>query len=117
MVFDYIGTPGAFSQDVSALSHEMGEWIDDPFTNNNSPCGIYETGDPLEREANYGGYPYVTNGMTYNLQDLAQPPYFGAPPAGTLNGRATFQGTKLKVCQNGAYPTLVKQDPTIGGAP
>lgn len=102
MVFDYIGTPGAFAQDVSALSHEMGEWLDDPFTNNNSPCGIYEVGDPLEREANYGGYPYVSNGMTYNLQDLAQPPYFGAPASTTLNGRATFQGTALSVCQNGA---------------
>jgi hypothetical protein len=101
-VFDYVGTPGAFSQDVSALSHEMGEWLDDPFTNNNSPCGIYENGDPLEREANFGGYPYVSNGMTYNLQDLAQPPYFGAPASTTLDGRATFQGTALTVCQNGA---------------
>jgi len=102
MVFDYVGKPGAFSQDVSALSHEMGEWLDDPFVNNNSPCGIYENGDPLEREANFGGFPYVTNGMTYNLQDLAQPPYFGAPAGTTLNDRATFQGTVLSVCQNGA---------------
>jgi len=101
-VFDYIGTSGAFSQDVSALSHEMGEWLDDPFTNNNSPCGIYEVGDPLEREANYGDYPYVVGTMTYHLQDLAQPPYFGAPKSTTLKGRATFQGTKLSVCQNGA---------------
>jgi hypothetical protein len=101
-VFDYVGTPGAFSQDVSALSHEMGEWLDDPYTNNNSPCGIYEVGDPLEGESNYGGYPYTTNGMTYNLQDLAQPPYFGAPASTTLKGRATFQGTKLAVCANGS---------------
>jgi hypothetical protein len=40
--------------------------------------------------------------MTYNLQDEAQPPYFGAPKAKTLGGRATFQGTALTVCQNGA---------------
>ena len=26
----YIDHPGAFSQDVSALSHEIGEWMDDP---------------------------------------------------------------------------------------
>ncbi|MEO7026719.1 MAG: hypothetical protein ABI056_04110 [Caulobacteraceae bacterium] len=102
MLFDYVGKPGAFSQDVSALSHEMGEWLDDPFTTNNSPCGIYETGDPLEGEANYGGYPYTVGGFTYNLQDLAQPPYFGAPASTSLNGRATFQGTTLSVCQNGA---------------
>ncbi len=101
-IFDYLGTPGVFSQDVSALSHEMGEWLDDPFTNNNSPCGIYENGDPLEREANYGGYPYTANGMTYNLQDLAQPPYFGAPPKTSLDSRFTFQGTALTVCENGS---------------
>jgi len=103
MLFDYIGKSGAFSQDVSALSHEMGEWLDDPLTVNNSPCGIYENGDPLEGDANYGDYAYVVNGlMTYHLQDLAQPPYFGAPKKTSLNGRATFQGTSLSVCQNGA---------------
>ncbi|MDQ2762671.1 MAG: hypothetical protein M3Y22_04030, partial [Pseudomonadota bacterium] len=102
-VFDYVGKSGVFSQDVSALSHEMGEWLDDPFTTNNSPCGIYENGDPLEGDANYGDYAYVVNGlMTYHLQDLAQPPYFGAPASTTLNGRATFQGTNLSVCQNGS---------------
>ncbi|MEO8926256.1 MAG: hypothetical protein ABI306_03750 [Caulobacteraceae bacterium] len=102
MLFDYVGKSGAFSQDVSALSHEMGEWLNDPLTTNNSPCGIYENGDPLEREANFGDYPYVVGTMTYNLQDLAQPPYFGAPASTTLNGRASFQGTALSVCQNGA---------------
>ena len=28
--FTFIPVPGDFSQDVSALSHEMGEWMDDP---------------------------------------------------------------------------------------
>ena len=102
MVFDYVGKSGVFSQDVSALSHEMSEWLDDPYTNNNSPCGIYEVGDPLEGEANYGDYAYNVGGFTYHLQDEAQPPYFGAPASTTLNGRATFQGTNLGVCQNGA---------------
>jgi len=101
-VFDYIGKSGAFSQDVSALSHELGEWVDDPFVNNNSPCGIYEVGDPLEGDANYGDYAYVVGNMTYHLQDLAQPPYFGAPPSTSLNGRTTFQGTSLAVCANGS---------------
>jgi hypothetical protein len=100
-VFDYIGTPKVFAQDVSALSHEMGEWLDDPYTNNLGCGGLYENGDPLEGEANYGGYPYTTNGMTYNLQDLVTPPYFGAPASTTLDGRFTFQGTKLSICQNG----------------
>ena len=104
-VFDYVGNTtgkGVFSQDVSALSHELAEWYFDPFVNNNSACGIYEVGDPLERESNYGGYPYTANGMTYNLQDEAQPPYFGAPPATSLDSRFTFQGTVLTPCQNGS---------------
>ena len=55
--FTYIQYPGDFSQDVSALSHEVGEWMDDPLTNggNGSPCGILENGDPLE-----GGSPATT---------------------------------------------------------
>ncbi len=104
--FTYIQNSGgslAFAQDVSALSHEIGEWLDDPFTNNNSPCGIYETGDPLENTANYGDYNYTLNGFTYHLQDLANPVYFGAPAStiGALRG-TTFVGTSLSVCQNGA---------------
>ena len=31
--FEYITYSGDFSQDVSALSHEVGEWMDDPLTN------------------------------------------------------------------------------------
>jgi hypothetical protein len=102
-MFTYITEAGEFSQDVSALSHELGEWIDDPYTNNTSPCGgLYEVGDPLEREANYGDYPYTVGKVTYHLQDLALLPYFGGPTGVTLDNLDTLQGTKLKVCQNGA---------------
>jgi hypothetical protein len=110
-MFTFIQTSGAFSQDVSALSHEVGEWVDDPLTNNNSvpaSCGtqgndslIYEVGDPIEVDANYGDYPYVLNGVTYHLQDLVLPPYFGAPTSTSVNGWYTFQGTNFSVCQNG----------------
>ena len=102
----YVDHPGAFSQDVSALSHEVGEWADDPLTvnynGNNTPCGILEVGDPLESNPNYGGYPYSLHGFTYNLQDLVTLPYFGAPPSTTVNDRFTFQGESLSVCQNGS---------------
>jgi hypothetical protein len=101
----YVDHPGAFSQDVSALSHEVGEWADDPLTvnynGNNTPCGILEVGDPLENNANYGGYPYTLHGFTYNLQDLVTLPYFGAPATTSVNDWFTFQGEKLTVCQNG----------------
>lgn len=102
----YVDHVGVFSQDVSALSHEVGEWADDPltvnFNGNNTPCGILEVGDPLEGNANYGGYHYVLHGFTYNLQDLVTLPYFGAPTSTTVNGWLSFQGESLGVCSNGS---------------
>lgn len=102
----YVDHAGAFSQDVSALSHEVGEWMDDPLTvnynGNNTPCGILEVGDPLENNPNYGAYHYSLHGFTYNLQDLVTLPYFGAPPSTSVNDWFTFQGESLSVCQNGS---------------
>ena len=69
---------------------------------NNTPCGILENGDPLENNSNYGAYPYAVNGFSYNLQDLVTLPYFGAPPATSVNGFFTFQGESLAVCANGS---------------
>ena len=102
----YIQNNGAFAQDVSALSHEIGEWLDDPNTNNNVPpaCGsgaVLEVGDPLEGNANYGGYPYTLGGFTYNLQDLTLLEYFGAPANTSVNNWTTFQGESLPFCSNG----------------
>lgn len=102
----YIGTPGVFSQDVSALSHEIGEWMDDPLVVNTSgnpvACGILEVGDPEEDESNYGAFPYTLNGFTYNLQDLTFLPYFGAPASTSVNRSLTFQGNPfgLSICSN-----------------
>jgi hypothetical protein len=104
-VFSYVDHPGDFSQDVSALSHEIGEWMDDPLVlnnGNNTPCGTLENGDPLENTANFGGFPYTLGGFTYNLQDLTTMPYFGAPPSTSVNSEFTFQGQHLTVCQNGS---------------
>lgn len=105
MVADYDSHPGVFSQDVSALSHEIGEWVDDPLTNgqNNSPCGILENGDPLEGTGNYGSYPYVLHGFTYNLQDLVFLRYFGAPATTSVNNWWSFQNYPFtSICQNGS---------------
>jgi len=99
--FSYIDHTGVFSQDVSALSHETGEWMDDPFTNNAGCGGLLEVGDPLEGETNYGGYPYTLNGFTYNLQDLVLLQYFGQSPSTSVNGWYSFQNANLTVCSNG----------------
>jgi hypothetical protein len=105
--FTYVDTPGVFSQDVSALSHEVGEWMDDPLTNggNNSPCGILENGDPLEGGQPghpYGDWAYTLNGFTYHLQDLVMLPYFGAPHSRSVNGWLSFQNAALSICSNGS---------------
>ncbi len=105
----YIQNAGEFAQDVSALSHEIGEWLDDPNTNNPVPsnCGsgaVLEVGDPLEGNSNYGGYPYTVGGFTYNLQDLTLLTYFGAPAGTSLatgQTNTTFQGEYLPFCSNG----------------
>jgi len=102
----YVSRVAAFAQDVSALSHEIGEWADDPLVvnvnGNNTPCGILENGDPLENNANFGDFGYTVGGFTYNLQDLVTLPYFGAPPSTSVHGVFTFHNQGLTVCQNGA---------------
>ncbi len=109
--FTFIGTAGAFSQDVEALSHEAGEWMDDPLVVNNgnpvsSKCGagaILEVGDPEEVFANYGGFPYTLGGFTYNLQDLTYLEYFGAPTTTSVGGEMTFHDNPfgLTICSQG----------------
>ena len=103
--FTYIDHPGDFSQDVSALSHEVGEWMMDPLTNNGNqtPCGIMENGDPLEGTANYGSTHYMLHGFTYNLQDLVFLRYFGGPADTSVNSWWTFQNYPFTtICQNGS---------------
>lgn len=97
----YVDTVGAFSQDVSAISHELGEWMDDPFTDNRVYChdnSILEVGDPLEGKPNYGGFPYDLNGFTYNLQSLVFLGYFGAPRSTSVNSWLSFQNDETHVC-------------------
>jgi hypothetical protein len=97
----YVDSPGSFAQDVSALSHELGEWMDDPFVDNLVNCqdnGIMEVGDPLEGGPNYGAYPYTLGGVTYNLQSLVFIGYFGAPPSTSVHSWLAFQNDESSVC-------------------
>ena len=97
----YVDSPGSFSQDVSALSHEIGEWLDDPFVDNSVNCNdnsILEVGDPLEGNSNYGAYPYALGGFTYNLQSLVFLGYFGAPPSTSVHSWLAFQNDESHVC-------------------
>jgi hypothetical protein len=97
----YVDSPGAFSENVSAMSHEIGEWMDDPFVDNAVNCAdnqILEVGDPLENNANYGTFPYKVNGFTYNLQSLVFLGYFGAPPTTSVHNWYSFQNDEAGVC-------------------
>jgi len=107
--FTYITTAGVFSQDVSALSHEIGEWADDPLypRENNTPCGILEVGDPLENGQSghpYGTWVYPLHNFNYHLQDLVTLKYFGGDPNGPVNSYWTFQGYNgiTQICQLGS---------------
>jgi hypothetical protein len=86
-----------FSQDVAALSHEIGEWYDDPFTNNRVPCtdnSILENGDPLVLH----DFPYNISGFNYHLQDLVFIDYFGAPKTIPVNNWLSFQNDEKNTC-------------------
>ncbi|HEY5046846.1 MAG TPA: hypothetical protein VII49_02355 [Rhizomicrobium sp.] len=98
----FVTDSGAFSQDISAFSHEFGEWYDDPLTNNGSACGgLLEVGDLLERKANYGTFPVVLNGVTYHPQYLGWMEYFGAPANFSGNNWLDNGHLETSVCQDG----------------
>jgi hypothetical protein len=82
--------------DTSVLSHEIGEWVNDPLGKNLTPAwghigqvsgcqGNYEVGDPLSGTL----MPTVKmpNGFTYHLQELAFFSWFyRLMPSGGVNG-------------------------------
>jgi hypothetical protein len=97
----YVGSKGAFSEDVSAISHEVGEWMDDPFVDNHVNCydnSILEVGDPLEGNPLYGTFPYSHNGFTYHLQSLVFLGYFGAPKTTSVHSWLAFQNDESNIC-------------------
>jgi len=96
--------------DVQALSHEVAEWLNDPFVGalavgyvnlippavlpgTGGACIInFETGDPLE--APPVAFTQTTNGTTYHLQDeVFLPWYLHTTPSFSVNGQYTFQNT------------------------
>jgi len=95
-----IGTyldPGVFtgSADISALSHEVGEWVNDPFGNNTVPTWGHvgqvagcqtnlEVGDPLSGNI----FAVKLNNFTYHMQDLAFFSWFARQtPSIAIDGR------------------------------
>jgi hypothetical protein len=104
--------PGTFVDnifsDVVALSHEVAEWLNDPFVGGFSGINFippavlpgtggacivnFEAADPLE--AGPTEFTQVTNGTTYHLQDAVFLPwYLHTTPSFSVNGWYTFRNT------------------------
>jgi hypothetical protein len=92
--FEASGAFPPFISNTSIASHEVGEWMDDPFGNNPTPAwghtgqvggcqGNLEVGDPLTGT----NIPPVTgaNGFAYNLQELAFFSWFYGAPSIAVN--------------------------------
>ena len=92
---------GIFSvpiQDIHAMSHEIGEWMDDPFGNNIVPTwgkvgqvsgcqNNLENGDPVTGKA----FTATLNGFTYHPEDLVFFSWFARQsPSIAVNGWYTF---------------------------
>ena len=85
------------------MSHEIGEWMDDPFPGSNivncQDNGFMEDGDPLEHnQQTFGDFPYKVGNFTYHLQSLVFLGYFGAPRNTSLLKWLSFQNDEKNVC-------------------
>ena len=91
--------------DVSIMSHEVAEWMNDPFGNNPTPLwghtgqvagcqGNLEVGDPLSGTL---APPIFNpeNGFTYHMQELAFFSWFYGAPSVGVNGWFSDNGTFL----------------------
>lgn len=93
-------------QDNFALSHEVSEWLNDPFTDNLVPpwlalgpapfCqGNLETGDVLE-ELDNAPFSVTINGLTFHVQSEALLPWFERQsPSTAVAGAYSYPDTTL----------------------
>jgi hypothetical protein len=91
--------------DVLPISHEVGEWMNDPFGNNPTPAwghvgqvggcqGNLEVGDPLTPTPAPTIFNPV-NGFTYHMQELAFFSWFYGAPSVGVHGWFSDNGTFL----------------------
>lgn len=102
--FDVSGFFVPSANDTAIVSHEVGEWVNDPYVINRTPAwghtgqvggcqGNLEVGDPLTgKEA-----PRIfgKNGFTYHLQELAFFSWFFGNPSVGIHGWDSNNGTFL----------------------
>ena len=105
-----INDVGPLLADVSTLNHEVAEWINDPYIDNEAPlwafppfntsCGdnpFVEVGDPQGNGPDYDQFPTVEvplHGFTYHLQDIALLQWFTREtPSSAYHGWYDFPST------------------------
>lgn len=99
------GIVGPGVADVTAMSHEISEWFNDPFGNNLVPAWQYpnpslgcqnnlETGDPLATLPN-AGFPVPIDGITFHPQNQVLLPWFTSQPSDAYDHAYTFPDTTL----------------------
>lgn len=105
-----IDAVGPLLADVSTLNHEVGEWLNDPYIDNESPlwafppfndvCGdnpFVEVGDPQGNGPDFDQFPTVEvplHGFTYHLQDVVMLPWFAREtPSSAYHGWYDFPST------------------------
>src|SRR5215471_17878840 len=93
------GSPLTKETDIALLSHEVAEWINDPFTSNLVPPWSFphrpyagqfklEVEDPLVIGP---VFDLPLNGQTYHVQDMAFLPWFTrTAPSTSVNGQYSF---------------------------
>jgi len=110
---------GLFGGDVTTLSHEMGEAINDPSGSNPTPTwgnigqvkgqcqGNFEVGDPLSEGYGTPTTPFVipaANGLTYHMQELAFLSWFYGSASlgagGKYSNNSSFGGNAI-LCASG----------------
>lgn len=93
--------PTSNIQDIHAMSHELGEWLDDPLINNIVPAWGHigqvsgcqnnlEVGDPVTGN----GFSLALNGKTYHVEDLVFLSWFARQtPSLAAGGFYSFTGS------------------------
>jgi len=102
--FDVSGLFTTASSDTAIASHEVGEFVNDPYIINQTPAwghtgqvagcqGNLEVGDPLS--GNEAPRIVGSNGITYHLQELAFFSWFFGSPSLGIHGWFSDNGTFL----------------------